>query len=91
MQIVAGCPQKIGNSLVIIIVGKRVLGRLILTGTGDFAKVEWTSATFLRNRRPCVSNGARNVQISALRYMVPEKRRVEIYSSQCIGKIRCRL
>ena len=63
----------------VIKVGKRVLGRLFLTGTGDFAKVEWTSATFLPNRRPCVSNSARNVQISALRYTVPEKRSVEIY------------
>ena len=86
MQILAGRSQTHGNSLVIMKVGKRVLGRLFLTGTSDFGKVEWTSANFLRNRRPWVSNSARNVQISALRYTVLEKRRDEIYSSQCIGK-----
>ena len=42
---VARCPQKHGNVLVIIIVGMRVLGRLFLTGTSDFRKVVWTSAT----------------------------------------------
>ena len=32
----------------VMIVGTRVLGRFFLTGPGtiDFAKVEWTSATF---------------------------------------------
>ena len=91
MQIVAGCPQTNGNFLVIIRVGKRVLGRLFLTGKGNFAKVEWTSATFLWNRSSCVSNSGRNVQITALRYTGPEKRTVEIHSLQCIGKILCRL
>ena len=48
--------------LVIIIVGKRVLERLFLSGTSDFGKVERTSV-----KRLCISGSTKNVQISASR------------------------
>ena len=53
--------------LVIIIVGKRVLERLVLSGTSVFGKVERTSVM-----RLCISGSTKNVQISASRYTVPE-------------------
>ena len=42
---VARRPQKHANRLVIIIVGKLVLGQLFLNGTSDIEEVERTSAT----------------------------------------------
>ena len=69
---VARRPQKHGNVLVIIIVGMRVLGGLFLTGTSDFGKVVWTSATISGIGRPRISSSAKNVQITASSYTVPE-------------------
>ena len=67
MQIVARRPQKHANCLVIIIVRKLVLGQLFLNGTSDIEKVERTSAMISG-----VGDSAKNAQISASRYMVPE-------------------
>ena len=52
-------------------------------------RLRGTSATFLHTRRLRVSHSAKNFQILASRYTVPEKRIIEIYSSQCIDKIWC--
>ena len=57
-----------------------------MTGTSDFAKVEWTSATFLRNRIPCVSNSARNVQISALRNRVQKREELKYTVRSALAK-----
>ena len=72
-------PQKHGIILVRIIVGKCVLGRLFLSGTSNFGMVERTSATIF-GVRDCIPDSAKNVQILASRYTVPEQRRVEICS-----------
>ena len=36
----------------IIVMGKSVLGRLFLTGTRDFGKIEWASVTISGERNP---------------------------------------
>ena len=78
-------PLKCGIVLVIIIVGKCVLGRIFLSGTSDFGKVERTSAMIFRVR-DCISDSAKNIHISASRYTFPEWRRFEIRILQCVAK-----
>ena len=81
-------PQKHGIILVIIILGKMCSMTIIFSGTSDFGM---DISDDFRSERLRISDSAKNVQISALRYTVPEKRRVKICSSQCSGKIRFRL
>ena len=78
-------PQKHQIILVIIILGKCVLGRLFLSDTSDFGMVERTSAMIFRVRDTVFPTALRAF-ISDSRYTVAEKRRVEICSSQCSRK-----
>ena len=66
-----------------IIVGKRVLGRLFLTGTCDFAKVEWTSATFLWNISPVFPTalGTFKPQLSGARFQKREELKYTVRSA----------
>ena len=84
-------PQKHGIILVIIILGKCVLGRLFFEWHKRFWDGRAGISDDFRSERLRISDNAKNGQISASRYTVPEKRRVEICSSQCSGKIRCGL
>ena len=52
-------PQKHGIILVIILLGKCVLGRLFLSGTSDFGMVERTSATIFGVRDSVFSTALR--------------------------------
>ena len=69
-------PQKHGIILVIIELGKCVLGRLFVSGTSDFGMVERISATIF-GESDTVFPTALRAFISDSRYTVAEKRRVK--------------
>ena len=74
-----------------IIVGKRVLGRLFSTGTGDFSKVERTLPTISEVGDPVNRSTELSMFKSQLRGTWFQKREELICSTQCSGEIWCSL
>ena len=63
---------------------KRVLGQLFLTVTGDFAKVEWTSATFFYGTEDPVfptALGTFKSQLSGTRFQKREELKYTVRSA----------